>query len=30
VFELLLDVPGSYPITLLGSGRRIGTLEVAG
>ena len=30
IFELLLDVPGSYPITLLDSGRRIGVLEVAG
>ena len=30
MFELLLDVPGSYPITLLDSGRRIGVLEVAG
>jgi hypothetical protein len=29
-FELLLDVPGSYPITLLGSGRRIGVLDVSG
>jgi hypothetical protein len=30
LFELLVDVPGSYPITLLSTGRRIGTLEVAG
>ncbi|MGH2969116.1 MAG: hypothetical protein ACRDK0_08630 [Solirubrobacteraceae bacterium] len=30
LFELLLDVPGSYPITLLESGRRIGVLVVEG
>jgi hypothetical protein len=28
VFELLADPPGSYPITLLESGRRVGTLVV--
>jgi hypothetical protein len=27
-FELLADVPGSYAIELLESGRRIGTLEI--
>ncbi len=30
IFDLLLDVPGSYPITLLLSGRRLGVLEVSG
>jgi hypothetical protein len=28
VFELLADRPGSYPITLLDAGRRVGTLVV--
>ena len=28
VFELLADVPGSYPIELLESGRQIGVLEI--
>ena len=27
-FELLADVPGSYPIELLEAGRRIGVLEI--
>jgi hypothetical protein len=27
-FELLADTPGSYPLTLVNAGRRIGTLEV--
>ena len=27
-FELLADVPGRYPIELLESGRRIGTLDI--
>jgi hypothetical protein len=30
VFELLADPPGSYAITLLESGRRVGTLVVRG
>jgi hypothetical protein len=29
-FELLADVPGSYPIDLLESGQEIGTLEIRG
>jgi plastocyanin len=28
-FELLADTPGSYPIELLESGRRIGVLEIS-
>jgi hypothetical protein len=27
-FELLAEIPGSYPITLLDDGRRLGTLEI--
>jgi hypothetical protein len=30
LFELLADVPGDYPITLLESERRIGLLRIAG
>jgi len=29
-FELLADAPGSYPIELVESGRRIGVLEIRG
>jgi len=29
-FEFLADVPGSYPIDLLESGRRIGVVEIRG
>lgn len=27
-FELLAEVPGTYPLTLVNEGRRIGTLEI--
>jgi hypothetical protein len=30
VFELLADTPGQYPIELIDSGRRVGTLVVRG